>query len=44
MSDPTISVEQLGKIRVYDEDEQKTKLATLWAEKTAALVFIRHFG
>lgn len=44
MSDDSISVQQLGKILAYDENEQTTPLATLWQEKTAVLVFVRHFG
>ena len=39
-----IDVEQLGRISVYDQDSGELPLANLWQEKTAVLVFIRHFG
>ena len=37
-----ISIEQLGQILVYDEDSIAMKLAELWREKPAVIVFIRH--
>ena len=39
-----ISVERLSQLGVYDEEGVKLPLADLWAEQTAALVFVRHFG
>ncbi|MDJ0624160.1 MAG: hypothetical protein QNJ17_14420 [Desulfocapsaceae bacterium] len=44
MTNDSISVQQLGEITAYDEDEQKTTLATMWKEKKAVLIFVRHFG
>lgn len=39
-----ISVEEFGSLNVYNESEETVKLSTLWQEKTAVLVFVRHFG
>ena len=38
------SVQALGKIEVYNEDNDPVLLSTLWADKTAVLFFVRHFG
>lgn len=38
------SVEALGKIEVYNEDNDPVLLSALWADKTAILFFVRHFG
>lgn len=35
---------RLMDIEVLDPQGQPHRLATAWAEKTAVLVFIRHFG
>jgi len=34
----------LGEIEVVDVDGKTHKLAEAWADKTAALVWVRHFG
>ena len=39
-----ISVERLAQLGVYDEQGKSSPLAELWAEQTAALIFVRHFG
>ena len=39
-----IEIEKLGEISVFDKDSEEFPLANLWQEKTAVLVFIRHFG
>jgi len=39
-----ISAAQLGELHVLNEQNEKIKLSDLWQEKTAALVFVRHFG
>lgn len=44
MDDESISVQQLGRITAYDEEQQPVTLATLWAENPAVLVLVRHFG
>jgi len=44
MKTKEISIEQLGQISVYDEHSTATKLAELWKEKPAVIVFVRHFG
>jgi len=44
MTTKEVSIEQLGQISLYDEYSNATKLAELWQEKTAVIVFIRHFG
>lgn len=38
------SVQTLGKIEVYNEDNDAVLLFPLWADKTALLFFVRHFG
>jgi len=44
MIDQQIDTEQLGKITAYDEFEHPVRLADLWNEHIAVLVFVRHFG
>jgi hypothetical protein len=44
MFDPQIDIEKLGEITVYDEFAEPLRLAELWHEKCAVLVFVRHFG
>jgi len=34
----------LDPIAVFDPDGRETRLGQLWAERTAVLVFLRHFG
>ncbi len=36
--------DDLAKLTVLDESGQSVVLATLWAERPAALAFVRHFG
>jgi len=38
------SVQALGKIEIYNEENEGILLSTLWADKTAVLFFVRHFG
>jgi peroxiredoxin len=34
----------LESLTVFDPDGRRTRLGQLWAERTAVLVFLRHFG
>ncbi|HEU0036683.1 MAG TPA: hypothetical protein VFQ53_38985 [Kofleriaceae bacterium] len=34
----------LGKLTVQDEQGQSIALETLWQDRDAVLVFVRHFG
>lgn len=36
--------EQLASLSLPDADDKKVRVGDLWADRTAALVFIRHFG
>lgn len=36
--------DDLAKMTVLDEHGNKVELGTLWREKPAVLVFVRHFG
>lgn len=36
--------DDLAKLEVLDDKGGKIELGSLWREKTAVLVFIRHFG
>ena len=36
--------DDLAKLTVLDEHGQTVELGTLWKDKTAVLVFLRHFG
>jgi len=36
--------DDLAKLTVLDERGQTVELGTLWRERPAVLVFIRHFG
>jgi hypothetical protein len=44
MAYENISTENLGELTVLNEQREQVKISTLWREKTAVLVFIRHFG
>ena len=44
MAGYNVSVEQLGRLGVYNEQGQKAALRDLWATQTAVLVLVRHFG
>ncbi len=39
-----ISVEQFGSLTAYDESGETVMFSTLWQEKAAVFVFVRHFG
>ncbi len=39
-----ISVNALGKIQVTSETNRSVLLSDSWKDKTAVLVFVRHFG
>jgi hypothetical protein len=39
-----VSTIDLGEVTVLNEQGEPVKLSTLWRERTAALVFVRHFG
>jgi hypothetical protein len=36
--------DDLAKMTVLDEQGKAVELGTLWKDKTAVLVFLRHFG
>lgn len=36
--------DDLAKLRVLDEHGASIELGTLWRERDAVLVFVRHFG
>ena len=36
--------DDLAKLTVLGADQQPVELGTLWRDRTAVLVFIRHFG
>jgi hypothetical protein len=38
------NADDLGKLNVLDEAGGKLTLGSLWRERTAVLVFVRHFG
>lgn len=40
----TVSTQDLGEVILLNEKEEQVKVSTLWRKKTAALVFVRHFG
>ena len=44
MAAPKIDVEKFGEITVYNEKEEPVRLAELWRDHCAVLVFVRHFG
>lgn len=39
-----VSVKNLGELTVVDALNVSVKLSDLWKEKTAVLIFVRHFG
>ena len=39
-----ISVEQFGSLTAYNDCEEAVQLSTLWQERAAVFVFVRHFG
>ena len=39
-----VSVKNLGELTVRDELNVPVKLSDFWKEKTAVLIFVRHFG
>jgi len=44
---PTIVLsraDDLAPLTVLDESDQRIELGALWADRTAILVFVRHFG
>ncbi len=44
MKNNNLSVKNLGELFVLNERNEQVKLSSLWKEKTAVLVFVRHFG
>jgi len=44
MNIQSISTAQLGNVTLFGEESKQLKMYTLWQEKPAVLVFIRHFG
>lgn len=40
----TLDITKFGGFDVYNEYSDSLKLATLWRDTIAVLVFIRHFG
>lgn len=41
---PQLAIEKLGEIIAYNEFAEPVRLAELWHEHCAVLVFVRHFG
>lgn len=39
-----VSVQELGSLNVYDDQDEAVKLSSLWQDGTGVLVFVRHFG
>lgn len=39
-----VSTQDLGEVILLNEMREQVKVSTLWRKKTAALVFVRHFG
>ncbi len=39
-----VSTKDLGEVILLNETREQVKVSTLWRKKTAALVFVRHFG
>jgi hypothetical protein len=44
MEDQNFSTRDLGELTVLNEQGEQVKLSSLWQKRTAALVFVRHFG
>ena len=44
METNNVSVEDLGELVVLNDRNEPVKLSTLWQDKPALLVFVRHFG
>ena len=44
METNNLSVEDLGELVVLNDRNEPVKLFTLWQDKPALLVFVRHFG
>ena len=44
MAYENVSTESVGELTVLNERREQVKISTLWRQKTAALVFVRHFG
>ena len=44
MQKTDISIESLGALSVLNGDKESVQLASLWKNRTAVLVFVRHFG
>ena len=40
----TIDLKVLAKLAALDENGQAVSLSSLWQEKRAVMVFVRHFG
>jgi len=41
---PVVSVTALDDLTLTDDDGRDVRLKDLWAERPAALVFLRHYG
>lgn len=39
-----ISTEDFGELSVLNGQREQVALSSLWRERTAVLVFVRHFG
>lgn len=37
-------VQDFGRLTILNEQGNQVKLSSLWYKRTAALVFVRHFG
>ena len=43
-ADPPASAEALGEIVLPDQEGRDVRLGELWAERPAALIWLRHYG
>lgn len=44
MKNKSMSTKQLGDVSVLNEEREEVRLSDIWKKRTAALVFVRHFG
>jgi len=44
MENKSVSTQDLGEVILLNEKGGQVKVSTLWRKRTAALVFVRHFG
>ena len=44
MTEHKIDIEKFGSLEAVDEHNQAVVLSSLWQNKPAVMVFVRHFG